>query len=431
MEGIEIRKKNNWYETIIKFLCIVSLFFSFTNYIFVSAISALTVVFFIPLLFKNGGRINYLAFFIFCFYLISIVGGLIIKPAQFLSFDFYRRDGNLFISFTPLIILCCTNIKFDIWKTLACFVLISTLADFAGIAYFLIKRPFPEYAMWFTAHNAAGGFLSMLCIATVFVISHYFKNGFYALTFIACLFINLFGLYLTNSRGSILPFILAIFIFFLVKLNKKLDVIVFFLAFVVLFIVEIYIMSVRGEETLIILDEYYVPSDFENHPFFTKFLAIFTRSNTVVNRMFYLWCRALYLFIESPIIGVGFGGFNDTPYSLFGVENVVFLNLSENLASNSSHAHNTFFHVLAEQGVIGFILLIVIIFQMKKSILKEKDRALRSMLLIMLFYAIGSSFFEHRFFTPAQMIPFLLILGIAISNRNYTRKYGCANKNLY
>lgn len=431
MENSSINKKNNWYESVIKFLCVISLFFSFTNYIFVSAISALTVFFILPLLLKNKWRINYFAFSILCFYALSIVGGLIIQPAQFLSFEFYRRDGNFFITFAPLLVLCLCNVKFNVWKTVAQFVLIGTAANLAGIVYYFVKRPAPEYFMWFTAHNAAGGFLSILCIATIFVTFHYLKNGVATITFIACFFVNLFGLYLTNSRGSILPFILAFFIFFLIKLGKNLDVWAFTAVFLLFFIVEVYIMSVRGQQTLIIIDEYYVPQEFENEPFFTNLLSIFTRSGTVVNRMFYLWCRALYLFLKSPIIGVGYGGYNDIPYNLVGLDNAVMLNLSEAFSSNSSHAHNTFFHVLAEQGIIGLVLLAIMIFRMKKTILKEKDGKLKSMLLIMLYYAIGSSFFEHRFFTPAQMIPFLLILGMVVSNGNYNRKYAVKNDKLY
>ena len=432
MNSIENCKRNNWYETIIKYLCIISLFFSFTNYIFISAVASLTVIFFIPLLFRNGGRINYIAFSVLCFYLLSIVSGIIIQPAQFLSFEFYRRDGNLFISFTPLLILCLCNIKFDVWKTVAFFVLISTVADFAGIVFHLIKRSTSEYFMWFTAHNAAGGFLSIICIATIFVILHYFKNGFAVLLFSACFIINFVGLYLTKSRGSFLTFILAILIFILMKKIKRIDIIIFTVIFVIFFTMELYVVEVMGESAIESATQYEIPEEFQNDKFFSNVLSLFImRSHTVVDRIFCIWSKAIYLFLKSPIIGVGFGGYNDVEYNLIGIENVIMINASEQVASNSSHAHNTFFHVLAEQGIIGFILLLVMIFQMKKTILKEKDEKLRAMLLIMFLYAIGSSFFEHRFFTPAQMIPFLLILGMTISTRNYYGKYVDKGKKLY
>ena len=357
---------------------------------------------------------------------------MIIEPAQFLSFEFYRRDGNLFISFTPLLILCLCNIKFDVWKTVAFFVLISTVADFAGIVFHLIKRSTPEYFMWFTAHNAAGGFLSILCIATIFVILHYFKNGFAVLLFSACFIINFVGLYLTKSRGSFLTFILAILIFVLMKNNKKVDFIIFTVIFVLFFAMELYVVGVMGDSAIASASQYEIPKEFKEDKFFSSISSLFImRSHTVIDRIFCIWSKAIYLFLKSPLIGVGYGGYNDVPYNLIGIENVISLNFSEQVASNSSHAHNTFFHVLAEQGIIGFILLLIMIFEMKKTILNEQDEKLRSMLLIMFLYAIGSSFFEHRFFTPAQMIPFLLILGITISTRNYYGKYEGESKKLY
>ena len=95
-------KRNDWVESAVKILTLISLAFSVTNYVFISAISALAVVFLFPLMAKNGLKVSEFTFFLlflFAFYLISAI---IVNPAQVISFDFYRRDGNFFITFLPL-----------------------------------------------------------------------------------------------------------------------------------------------------------------------------------------------------------------------------------------------------------------------------------------------------------------------------------------
>ena len=62
--------------------------------------------------------------------------------------------------------------------------------------------------------------------------------------------------------------------------------------------------------------------------------------------------------------------------------------------------------------------------------MKSIKNILKSMLFIMLVFALGSSFFEHRFYTPSQMIPFVLILGMVISNQNYQKKHQIGKKEI-
>src|SRR5258708_18112603 len=63
---------------------------------------------------------------------------------------------------------------------------------------------------------------------------------------------------------------------------------------------------------------------------------------------FGLWEKSILIWEESPIIGAGAGTVIDAP------ENTIY-------ASHALGAHNTFLSVLAQEGLIGIVLLIVLL----------------------------------------------------------------------
>lgn len=415
-------KKNSWQESVVKILVVTSLLCSFTNYVFISAIAVLAVLFILPLLDKNGFCISEFTFVLLLLFLFYFVSALIIQPEQVISFDFYRRDGNFFITFFPLLVLSVCSIKFDIWRILNVFVIVSTIGNVVGLIRFFLGGT-PEYFMLFTAHNAAGGFLAMLSIVNFFVAIRH-KDGLTSLFFLFCFAINVFGLYLTNSRGSLLPLIIAVLVYACMRFNDKIDIWVISLIFIAILIFVGLIVYVRGAHVIVELEGFKVPKEYYSNGFYRFIFSILNRSWTMISRLFYLWPRAFYLFLQSPILGIGFGGYNDTDYNLVGIKGVWTINFSPEMINSDAHAHNTYFHLLAETGIIGFILFVFLVIAMRNKIFKEKDKGLKWMLFIMLVFALGSSFFEHRFYTPSQMIPFILILGMVISNQNYQKRYG-------
>jgi O-antigen ligase len=74
--------------------------------------------------------------------------------------------------------------------------------------------------------------------------------------------------------------------------------------------------------------------------------------------------EALYLFKKSPIIGVGFGRYNDIlywglePVPLSGKPGLAALYTAQNYIFNNTNAHNSYLHFLAENGIIGLMLIL-------------------------------------------------------------------------
>lgn len=72
------------------------------------------------------------------------------------------------------------------------------------------------------------------------------------------------------------------------------------------------------------------------------------RPEAVLDRLI-IWGRALSVFGESPLLGVGFGGFRDAVYDDGGIH------LNVGLGYESLHCHNTYLEVLTGTGILGFL----------------------------------------------------------------------------
>jgi O-antigen ligase len=92
--------------------------------------------------------------------------------------------------------------------------------------------------------------------------------------------------------------------------------------------------------------------------------------HNLVIRIF-LWKYAWYLFQQSPVVGIGFGRYNDTGLELAGVPHCVNLAMAgetyvgsgirwelDQLMTSTGNAHNSYLHVLAENGIVGLALFL-------------------------------------------------------------------------
>ena len=375
-----MKKNLCWYESIIYLLVIISLLFSFTNYLYFSAISSLSILFVVVVYDHKKIKVSKLTIVLFLFFIYCFISAMIVNPKQLLDFQFYRHDGNLFITFAPLLILSMCHIKFNVWKIIKYFVSISTVFNTICIVLFLIRRTNPEYSFMFYAHNAAGGFLSILVIANLFLFFKIKKNErfIYFIFFV----INIIGLVLTNSRGSIIPLFAAFFIYYLMRKTKSfkekgksnlffnfLDIIAFSCVLLGFLTISMYISTVRSNDVLTNWDAYVLPNEFVGSKF-SSILGIFNRSWTMINRLYYLWPKAMALFSKSPIFGTGFGSFNDNSLSFSGISGIISFSNSDIYLNGSNHAHNSYLHFLAEIGIIGFVLFMILLYEIRKDILK-------------------------------------------------------------
>lgn len=77
-----------------------------------------------------------------------------------------------------------------------------------------------------------------------------------------------------------------------------------------------------------------------------------------------LWDKAITLFKQSPIFGIGYGRYNDVQWHfdslrLSGKPGILAFYTQQNFVYNDTNAHSSYLHFLAETGIVGLLLILV------------------------------------------------------------------------
>lgn len=407
-------------------ICYICLLFSTTNLIPVS-VGYIVLVLAVPFLFFTHRNYNPLQIAVFAMYVYFVISTALYDPKALISPGFYRRDGNFFITFLPLLLLPDSEVDFDIDKIVKYFLCIVTILNIICLICHYLQwypvgimktDPAHTYHFLFEGHNSAGGFLGVVLALSIGMMLY--RIGRQKYFYIACTLITILGIWATNSRGSILAVLLASIFIVLSKVVVKgekviihLDEIFFLIALIGIIAVELYIYHMWGEGA------YGTEVEAAIHEKFIGKLGIAQdRTWTIYDRLLRLWPHAIKLFCLSPIFGCGFGSFNDELVPDIFINHVFAWNNPGTFLYNDSHAHQSFLHILGETGIVGLGLTLLMLAVMRREIGKIKNKGLSIGLYIALVVNVVTSFTEHRLFTPSQMIPFILILGMCLSKRD-------------
>ncbi len=393
-------------KTFIRAIVYLSLLGTVTGKIPLSPMINITGFFAILKIFlKRKFSINKYLFPLFLLIVYCFLQTLLITPSSLLKYGFYRYDGNLFPSYLPLLFLSMFQIRFNFNKIITYYLIFAVVVISSSIFLFSFSP--------FKAHNALGGFIAELICIILGVLYYELKvkkreNSVKMAIYLMLLIVSIVLLIKSDSRGSIIAVLFSIVFVFLFPKFRKL---VFLLIFLIIFIFEL----VVAYPIWIHMGE---PYSFFAHK--TNLLAIQgIRWWTITARLFYLWPRALNDWLISPLFGIGFSKYNDIPYQFYGIKHLLMINLAPSVY-NDFHAHNSYFHFLAETGIVGFVLLIMIILSLDRFLQEKLKNSLEAYInMLLLWYLAFASFTEHRFTTPSQAIPFSILLGMAISNYKY------------
>ncbi|WGS52891.1 O-antigen ligase family protein [Paraburkholderia sp. D15] len=324
------------------YISLLALFLTVTNMVPVSAVGLLPLV---VLPWRFFGR-SYPAFMtpLTAFTLLVIISTLLYDPHSFLEFDFYRRDGNFFISYAPIFAGCLYTHRWDLNKVLRTFFIFAVAINIPPYAYYVIHngllsilaRPDDSFGSFFIARNAAGGFLAMLFCLGVACYLH--KRSKWLLALLAA---NVLMLFSTYSRGSLLGVLIVLpYLYF----GRKRWMLATLLACLLAgsFAMAIYHTDSR-------VDYFGYPFTIENQDAKVANLDI---------RYEWLWPRALAYFEQSPIVGLGFGSFDDHIGNLTSYFGLLSIPSNMIIEHSDSHAHNSYLNFLAEMGVVGLGLML-------------------------------------------------------------------------
>jgi O-antigen ligase len=353
------------------------------------------------ILFDKIAKIDKILFFYLLFigylFISALLSGLPIR--EFLNFDMYRYDGNIFFSYSPLLLLpFIKNHTVDIEKILRYFLFIPFIL--IVIFQFVLKIDL------FNSHNALGGFFAIILAVNVIYVM---KSKKYLIP----LLLNVAILFLSDSRGSIV----GVFIGFILLYFKEKKLTLFYLSVVSILLIELFLFYF-GYSYWESIGKPYVFSIDELSGYDTSNISLMLpleRAGTVLHRLLFLWPMGIEAFLQNPLFGIGFTRFDDFPYNMTGLEYVSFNN-SMNTLHSDLHVHHSFLHFLAETGIVGLGMLMYIfklIIQRTKYMTPFEAR----IVFILIFTLFVSSLTEHRITTPAQAFPFFLIIVLLVSKK--------------
>ncbi|MCB4798328.1 O-antigen ligase family protein [Neotamlana laminarinivorans] len=397
---------------------VIGLLGTVSNLIFISPLPTLVSPIFIfvgLLMIKKPKKVT---FWLTIFLLYATISVLIYHPKSLIDFDFYRYDGNLYISYLPILAFSFLAYDYDIEKRFKQFLLFTIIINLIGLVVLGINPIDHNYHGFFKAHNAIGGFMAFITIIA-FVFAHQKRSRFYKiLAFLAFLF-----LWLSGSRGSILGVVFSI-IFYFIYLNKyyrKLNFVLLTIFFIINFIAALLLynyglytklnLSKNGEKYM----KTHIRSTEGN---------VGAKTMNIYTRIHWTWGRATNCLIVSPFFGTGFGSMNDWPLNFKGVNHIIAFNNPDDYFYDPSHAHHSYFHFLGEFGIIGFLIFVAFWWNVYKYLERNDQNKIVQLILIMSYFNLTiMSFTEHRITTPSNALPFVISLSLYIIYNNYKNKY--------
>lgn len=176
-----------------------------------------------------------------------------------------------------------------------------------------------------------------------------------------------------------------------------------------------------------------------------------TENFNAETRMF-LWSYSLDLFAKSPLVGVGFGRFNDPHRDFSGIEHVFYLattgdvtlseqnDIQKNVLLTPGNAHNSYLHLLAETGLLGLGLLLYLWRAMYRAldvdpvateVLMLPEQAMLRACQGLLVFALVGALFGHGLGSPALGIVVTTCCGVALGTRRVAIQQAQAAAQVY
>ena len=149
------------FARLTQYILLASLFATITNLMPLSVIGFMWIALLLPFIFFGALRLPRLTFWGFVYYLISIISLCIYDPNAIINPEFYRYDGNFFISFMPILLLpIAPYLDIDLESWVKRYLIFSTLISVIVASYQFIEGV--PLSGLFVAINAFGGFLMIL-----------------------------------------------------------------------------------------------------------------------------------------------------------------------------------------------------------------------------------------------------------------------------
>ena len=366
----------------------------------------------------RASRIHISIFYIVCLNIVYWIVNIIMHDDStlFVNVDFYRRDGKGFYIFFMLLVLIVVNRRSSYISGRISFfskglviigniIAIITLLDYfriipalslitSGIGTGIDAKGLELSSGFFNNHNALAGYLGSIILISMVYYMETLKKFWLIMSLPL---VSAFSI--TSSRAFFISAVVLISIYMLFSGSRRRIGMVDRRRFKVA-------MSIM---TLVAIVVTFQLSLGINRIHFDK--SIFKEHNIAYR--FVLWSRAIKYIDKSPVFGLGVGSFNDD----FNFVTTVFPHVlavpkEKTRMFNDQHAHNFILHLLAETGIVGLTLFLLLLY----SIYKRSRRLLMTdstnavvvgkITILLLLYQFVGSMVANNFFAPSSSMLF-------------------------
>lgn len=356
-----------------------------------------------------------------------------ISLASFVSPGFYNGDGRILLSCLPLLALSLAPVgTWELHRVIRQLVLL-TVVSLAIYLFWLVTgnrmlsgaAHADEFQAFFTSHTGSGTFFGCLAVFVVVFSAERIRRG--------QLLVSLFLLgpvFSSGSREALLGMLVALSWYVLIK-RKKPWVLVPIMVFGLALIPAVEMMSNKTYNRTLGMFSWEsldgmvsqvhagIKSDWAVGDWSPGENAskLETGDVTTLVRMM-LWVYACKRFIDSPLVGMGWGRFNDRQLTM--TDTPLFdLALDGRRVFNTASAHNSYFHILAESGLLGLVMYLsvwaALYFRARKAeTVFRPIQSLRAYYVAsqaLVVYILTCALTGHALAAPSVMIPVLTILG--------------------
>ncbi|KVH78812.1 polymerase [Burkholderia ubonensis] len=394
------------------YISLIALYFSVTNLVPISAIGFAPIVF---CWWRFFGR-TYPDFIgpLVAFSAYALISTLIYDPVSLIEYDFYRYDGNFFVSYAPIFAGCAYTHRWDLNKTLKWFFVSAVLVNLPYYFWYLAQNgllsifihPADTFGSYFIARNAAGGFLAMLfCLGVACYVNDRSR------VLLALLVMNFLMLVSTYSRGSMVG--VGMMLLYLILGRRR---------WILALMISIFIAA-----SIAIAIHYTNPNiNYMGYAFTINDPN--PKAGNLQVRYEWLWPRALAYFMRSPIVGLGFGSFDDQIPQVINYFGLFGRPVGAVTVHSDSHAHNSYMSFLAELGIVGLFLFIRFYWALISWCQRGAAFALENgrfnfvafqfvELSAVCVLAMATS--EHRLTTPSNVLILSLVISLLVASRAY------------
>ena len=365
------------------------------------------------------------------------VGGLV--PASFVNMKLYTGEGRIFISLIPLLALSFAAVHHWDFKTIVKQLYLIALASIGLYFIWLVTKTSllsgaghaDEFHGFLSSHTGSGTFFG--AFAVFFMIYTYERRSMWQ--FVVALLL-LGPMFSSGSREALLGCMAAFAWYWGVKRKHPRIMVAIAIGMIAMIPIvssmsnktysrTIGIVNWDTMEGIINQTKAGIRSDWQIGDWSPAEDTGNLESGDVTTLVrVMLWVYASKRFIDSPVFGMGWGRFNDQQMVMADVPGVGALGTGGNRIFSTGNAHNAYFQLASESGLIGLVLYLSLWLMLFMRCLQAEKvfkpfQTQRSYYVAcqgLVIYILACALTGHALASPSVMVPVVTILGVGIAH---------------